>query len=153
MLKVDIYILKEKLDRTLDDYFQKGMLSPEFALDYMIQLYSSHQITVSGTVLDESDRLLFQYGVYDWCDGKGERFELNFTRQIADPNPAIDEFFQIGLTLYYSSKDMEHLKPFNFWYNDTSSIKNWKTEVRATEGFTKASDWLLIGFLVEVNQT
>ncbi|HZS24691.1 MAG TPA: hypothetical protein VFA30_06840 [Gaiellaceae bacterium] len=36
-----------------------------------------------GVDPDGGDMVLFQWGVYDWYDGNGERFEIDFTRQFS----------------------------------------------------------------------
>jgi len=54
------------------------------------------------------DMLLFQWGVYDWYDGSGERFEIDFTRQfsILTPEGEYDHMEQLHCTFRYEPTEV-----------------------------------------------
>lgn len=72
---------REVLERTMDFYARQGM---------------------RGLAVDpQSDMLLFQYGCYDWVDGKGERFEVDLVRQFIAADRA-ETISQLHVTLYFA---------------------------------------------------
>ena len=147
MQQIDIHTLEAKLRDVLND----SAKTPSLVLATVMEHYSSYQIIISDVLADNNDALLFQYGIYNWYDGKGERFELDFTRQVKDPDS--DEFYQLGLTLYYEPNDIGNIVPLNIWSNDCTSIIEWAAAIKNTEGFKRASKLNPIEFLVAINQT
>jgi hypothetical protein len=62
---------------------------------------------VEGVDPEDGDMSLFQWGAYDWGDGKGERFEVDFTRQfsILTPSGDYDHMEQLRCTFFYEPTD------------------------------------------------
>ena len=46
----------------------------------MFKLFAAEPVEGAGPAADD-DMCLFEYGVYDWSDGKGPRFSWNLCRQ------------------------------------------------------------------------
>ena len=72
--------------------------------------------------------LLFQYGVYDW--GEGKNLEIDFVRQLVKN----DDFIQIHISIKipYTDKFSE-VKPYNEWYNSSSSdmsLDSWRDKIQ-----------------------
>ena len=87
----------------------------------------------------DSDLGLFQWGVYDWEDGKGARFELNFTRQFAlsDEDGDYDHMEQLACTLYFEPNErLRGLGRGEVWSSgDVSAddvLRAWIAEVEET---------------------
>jgi hypothetical protein len=55
------------------------------------------------------DMLLFQWGTYDWHDGKGPSFQFELARQFViagfEPDRADDAIWQLRVTLHYAPSD------------------------------------------------
>lgn len=86
---------------------------------------------------NNSDMLLFQYGNYDW--GNGKYFEVNFTRQLyeifADGSHQI---LQLGITFYYDSETFSNVKSFNKWSWETESLEFFLQTIFDSDGFQNA---------------
>jgi hypothetical protein len=63
------------------------------------------ELPVEGVDPEGGDMFLFQWGVYDWHDGNGERFEIDVTRQfvINAPSGDYDHMEQLHCTFYYDA--------------------------------------------------
>lgn len=105
--------LRNEFQNIVESKSLDGELTPEEALNSILDFYENHG-KVKDMEVPDNDMLLFQYGTYDW-DGTGAKFELNFTRQIADPDEEEDEFYQIDITLFYDPEDFKELQSFNIW--------------------------------------
>jgi hypothetical protein len=141
--------LKNKLKQIVKSHLADNNISPEIAIDAMIEFYGQNKSQTPAETPD-NDMLLFQYGSYDW-DGKGKKFELDITRQITDPKD--DEFYQISLTLYYKTDDIGDIKSFNLWSIDKSTIADWITTIKSTEGFKQATSATPFHYKVDLNKT
>jgi hypothetical protein len=64
-------------------------------------------LLAEGVDPDGGDMCLFQWGVYDWHDGKGERFEIDFLRQfsINAPSGEYDHMEQLHCSFYFEPSD------------------------------------------------
>jgi hypothetical protein len=62
---------------------------------------------VEGVDPEFGDMFLFQWGVYDWRDGNGERFEIDFLRQFSvnTPDGEYDHMEQLHCTFYFDPTD------------------------------------------------
>jgi hypothetical protein len=63
------------------------------------------ELPVEGVDPEGGDMFLFQWGTYDWHDGNGERFHIDFTRQfvINGPSGEYDHMEQLHCTFYYEA--------------------------------------------------
>jgi hypothetical protein len=141
--------LKHKLEKIITEKLGHADISPEIAIQAIIEFYNQHKIQPENDD-SESDMLLFQYGSYDWT-GNGPEFEFNVTRQIEDPDD--DEFFQISLTLKYKSQETNNIESFNLWSVDCDSIEDWANEIMDTEGFKIAATLKPLEYKIELSKT
>lgn len=123
--------------------------SCEDGLNVFLDFFQNRKLPIE-LELSEFDTLLFQYGNYNW-DSVEDKFELNFTRQIQLPNE--EEFFQIGLTFYYKTSEINIQSFENFWLIEFESIQHWAKKVRLTDGFQKALNSSKVEVKVDLNQT
>lgn len=76
---------------------------------------------------EDADMLLFQYGVYDW--GEGKNLEIDFVRQIIKK----DSVNQIHITLKFPYKEkFSRIESYSEWYNsynNDKTLKEWKNEI------------------------
>ena len=58
---------------------------------------------VDGVDAEDGDMCLFAWGVYDWHDSKGERFQIDFTRQFSvnDDAGEYDHMEQLHCSFYF----------------------------------------------------
>ena len=130
-----------------EDFFRKKVeglihssptLNIDDALEVTLDFFKNFKISGVDTTVTDNDMLLFQYGTYDWHDGKGENFTVNLTRQFYVENNDSEEFYQLGLTLYYESKNFIDIKSFNKWSIEFSKIDDWEKSIKDTPAFKKA---------------
>lgn len=122
------------LRKIVQEHLGEGGITPQIALAAMLQFHSRHKLRLPITC-HEDDMLLFQYGIHDW-DGKGEKFDLDFTRQFIDPND--DEFYQVRLTLFYPKETFEGKGSCTRWSLAAPTLEDWKRQVSETVGFQLA---------------
>lgn len=142
--------LKNKLAQIVKTRLANQTITPDIAIDAMMEFYNEHKPPTPDEENPDSDMILFQYGTYDW-DGKGAKFELDFTRQIADPDG--DEFFQISLTLYYKPADIGDIKASNRWSINDPTIEDWLTTIKNTEGFKRSAKAIPFKYEVDIQET
>jgi hypothetical protein len=83
----------------------------------------------------DDDMCLFQYGVYDWSDGKGRRFNWNLTRQFTIyEDGEYDHMEHLRCDLYFEPvAELEPLQGDGTWSG--RDLDEWAAEVEAQEGF------------------
>ena len=64
-------------------------------------------LPVEGVDAAHGDMFLFQWGAYDWQDGNGQRFEVDFLRQfsINAPSGEYDHMEQLHCTFFFELTD------------------------------------------------
>jgi hypothetical protein len=95
---------------------------------------------VEGLASDpEADLCLFEYGVYDWSDGKGPRFNWSFCRQFSfeDDEGEYDHMEQVRCDLFFEPTDATSSLTGEVWSESRSesSVAEWVAAVEASEGF------------------
>ena len=82
---------------------------------------------------NDADMLLFQYGVYDW--GNGKNLEIDFVRQLIQN----DDVIQIHITLKIPYQDeFSKIESFNEWYNSSHSemsLTEWHDKIKSSSVF------------------
>lgn len=120
------------------------------AIDEFIKLYMN-DIEQSPPAHEEADMLLFQYGTYDWQDGRGTLFNVNLTRQVEVPNE--EEYIQLGLTLFYDPKEVGALEAWSSWSVDDANLEVWQTKIQQTEGYQQTVGRIPKDVLIDWNWT
>ncbi|MEI2737629.1 MAG: hypothetical protein V9F01_02465 [Chitinophagaceae bacterium] len=83
--------------------------------------------------------LLFEYGIYDWQDGKKEKILQLILQDNSDvESKESDGFSQLHLILYFDRAEFDSIEAANKWSIDFDSIDEWKNYVTNTEGFKLA---------------
>lgn len=106
---------------------------PSIVLDYY------KEVMFDGFDQDnESDMLLYQYGIYDW--GNGKYFELDLTRQLYAGLQDTDDshIFQQRLTFYFSPEKFEHIGSSNCWSNTFANLHEFERQILSSDGFIAA---------------
>lgn len=125
-------------------------LTPEKALELIIEFYHSTQVKGVDRDIQDNDMLLFQYGTYDWHDGNGSNFSLDFTRQII--LEIEHEPYQIGFILYYPPGIVGDIGSYNRWSIADQSVGDWATEIKSTKGFKMVSSRKAKSFEIRFSQ-
>ena len=84
----------------------------------------------------QDDMCLFEYGVYDWSDGKGPRFNWGWCRQFSlyDDVGEYDHMEQLRCDLFFEvTPELEQLSLSGIWSD--GDLSRWVEEVEAQEGF------------------
>lgn len=100
------------------------------------QFFSFHDRVDAETCGDsESDKLLFQWGAYDW--GAGKYFELNITRQFIESELEDDDAIsQLSLTFKYEpTAALLALEPGNCWSDERFDAPTFQDFVLASKVF------------------
>ena len=77
--------------------------------------------------------LLFQYGVYDW--GNGKNLEIDFVRQLVKDEDIIQ--IDITLTIPFEEK-FSTIESYEEWYNsfeNKKTLEEWKNEIETMQIF------------------
>jgi hypothetical protein len=70
-------------------------------VEAILAFYASER--AAGTIANDGDMLLYQWGTYDW--GRGRHFELDITRQLILGEGEDDDIWQLSLTFLYEPSD------------------------------------------------
>ena len=105
------------------------------------------EIKIKGISADDgdSDMILFQYGTYDW--GNGKFFQFDITRQFIKPND--DEPYQLSMTLFFESNEC---KRYNCWSNDFENLEKWVENIKETEGYKIGNNLTPVKFEMSFEQ-
>jgi hypothetical protein len=107
--------------------------------DHVFEAFLRYYATVSYVGCDRSrdaDMLLFEYGVYDW--GEGKRFQLDFVRQfIVGDLEDESQLEQLRLTLFYPPEVAGDAAPYDVWSH--VGLETYADRVRKSPGFRAAS--------------
>src|SRR5260221_2353432 len=128
-----------ELQRRLESVgFTLETLKPDDGIGVMFDFYQ--QVRADGCMFPpERDTLLYQWGIYDW--GQGRFFELDLTRQFIlsgdDPNdPDDDTMSQLRLTFYYQPTSVfEAMQSGNRWCQTPEDIPQFKSFVISTAAY------------------
>lgn len=85
-------------------------------------------LPVEGVDPEGGDMFLFQWGVYDWHDGNGERFEIDFTRQfvVNTPTGEYDHMQQLHCTFFYdATTQLREFGSGDDWLQDVSEAESF----------------------------
>ncbi|WP_397472050.1 hypothetical protein [Rheinheimera sp.] len=111
-----------------------------------VKLYQSIQFP-NCTEADD-DMLLFQWGTFDW--GEGKFFELDLTRQLTDKE-ANGDVVQLCCTLKFQSNSAtDYLGEGNFWCNDKNNSGRFLANVVAHTAFQKCLSQRIVATKIEV---
>ena len=115
-------------NKVLKEYKEK--LEVDNSIKNIIKVFIKNYSTVNKKFnRDEgADMLLFQYGVYDW--GEGKNLEIDFVRQLIKN----DDFIQIHITIKIPYTDnFSDIKSYEEWYNSSSSdisLDLWRDKIQ-----------------------
>jgi hypothetical protein len=123
------------------------------ALLLSVRFFENYDIVGVDRRIPDNDMLLFQYGLYDLRDGKGENFQVNFTRQFYIEDPNNDEFYQLGLTLYFEKQFFENVECFSKWSIDFPAIAEWANYIESTQGYQNGKGLIAKSFIIDFGLT
>ena len=124
---------KQKVNELVAD---KNRLIVNELLQVMVDFYNEYQIQNVDSTIPDNDMLLFEYGIYDWQDGKGENFTISIVRQFYIEDEVSDGFTQLHFVLYFDKDEFKGVEASaNKWSVDFENIDEWKQYVIKMEGF------------------
>ena len=114
----------------------KATPDPGFA--EMFAFYRDVRPVDCAPVDSDGDMLLYQWGTYDW--GEGKYFNLNLTRQfILQGLEDDDAIFQLGLTFFYQpSHVLDGLIQGNRWCHSPAELTDFQQFVLSSEAYSTA---------------
>ena len=77
--------------------------------------------------------MLIQYGNYNYHDGNGKEFSFDLTRQFKLLKE--EEYYQLGLTLFYDYNNIQEIEPFSSWSVETNDLDEWYQVIINSEGY------------------
>lgn len=124
-------------------FFSKRQVQPASAplqalVEATLAFYT--QVPISGLRIgQDSDMLLFQWGVFDW--GKGEHFEFDITRQfILSQGTDDDAISQLRVTSYITpSKQLRDIPLGNRWCRNAKDAPDFQAFILSSAAFQLAS--------------
>ncbi|MBD3329754.1 hypothetical protein GF357_04650 [Candidatus Dojkabacteria bacterium] len=116
----------------------KKTFSANDALDIFEEFFFTFDIKNFPKDTD-NDMALYQCGVYDW--GDGEKFEVDFTRQLSfEEDSEYEGMKQLHFTIYYDKKLASKDDAYNIWFDSNKGKKEWLNSIKASTGFKKVKD-------------
>ena len=115
-------------DEVLKEY--KENLKSDKSINNIIKVFTENYSTVNNKYNrdEDADMLLFQYGVYDWGDGKN--LEIDFVRQLLKN----DNIVQVHITIKIPYTDkFSNIDSYDEWYNSSTSditIDSWRNKIQ-----------------------
>jgi hypothetical protein len=120
---------KETLEAMLAE---AGEVSPDLVWRTFTE-FARLPVSATPPLYVENDMCLFQWGVYDW--GEGRNFECDFTRQfvVHDSDGDYDHMEQLSLTMLLDREDpdLANLGSGDLWSAD--DLDNWIQQVERLE--------------------
>ncbi len=114
-------------------------LTVDRAVTLMLDFYR-HERADDCELANDGDMLLYQWGTYDW--GEGKSFEFDLTRQfIVDDGTEDDDVWQLSLTFkFLPTNDLVSKDTGNRWCNnpDPASINEFETFIRNSAAYEAA---------------
>lgn len=112
-----------------------------------------HELKISGvsnTEHAENDMLLFQYGIFNWCDELGEYFSFDITRQCFTLNE--DEPYQLNFELIFDPEPFRQIQSYNCWSADYPDIDSFFAHIKGTDGFVIADKTIPKSYRLQFSQ-
>lgn len=123
------------------------------SLELVIDFFNNYSIRNVDSTIPDDDMLLFEYGIYDWQDGKGENYTIDIARQFYIEDEESDGRFQLHLIMYYDSEEFRGVEAANKWSVDFENVEEWKNHVINTQGFKAAENKQAKAFDIFLNET
>ena len=108
-------------------------------LDCMLDFYRGTR--AEGCALeDEGDMLLYQWGTFDW--GEGRYFQCNITRQFIQADLEDDDAIsQLSLTFYFPPSDFhDSLGDGNHWCANLDDLTEFEELIEDNEAYQAVKD-------------
>lgn len=97
---------------------------PEDIVSCMLDFYRDERVT-DCRIEDDGDMLLYQWGTYDW--GQGRWFDLNITRQFIPTDDEDEGVFQLSVSAKYSpSAELDSLASGNQWCGSPDELSQFE---------------------------
>ena len=123
---------------------------PEVIIACMLDFYRDERVS-DCRLEDDEDMLLYQWGTYDW--GEGRWFELNITRQFISEDDEDEGVFQLSVTAKYSpTPELEALRSGNRWCGSPDGLYEFRDFLMDSQALTKLSGQSCDKREVEYNQ-
>lgn len=111
----------------------------ESLMDLVLAYFQEVQFE-SADIENDGDMMLFEYGTYDW--GQGKFFQIGLTRQLIemheDDEEQEDHMYQLRVTLFYNPTEFETVGDFNKWSSTCSSLNDFKDVIINSAGYQAA---------------
>jgi len=122
--------------------------SPARLFEAVLHLYETDRI--SGTsVAEDGDMLLFQWGSYDW--GNGRFFELDLTRQAIPSGEEDPPILQLGCTYRYEPAPFEGVEAGNRWCSSPAGLDAFRSFVLGSEALRRAAGQAHVSFSNDID--
>jgi hypothetical protein len=147
-------IVESTFKQKVSDWITENkLLSVNDSLELVIDFFNNYSIRNVDSTIPDDDMLLFEYGIYDWQDGKGENFTIDITRQFYIEDEESDGRSQLHLIMYFDSEEFRGIEAANKWSVDFENIEEWKNQVINTQGFKAAENKQAKAFDIFLNET
>ena len=123
---------------------------PDVIIACMLDFYRDERAS-DCQLEDDGDMLLYQWGTYDW--GEGRWFDLNITRQFIPEDDEDEGMFQLSVTAKYSpTPELEALGSGSRWCGSRDGLSEFTDYVKGSEAFKSLSGQSCGKREVEYNQ-
>lgn len=116
----------------------------------MLDFYRDERVS-DCRIEDDGDMLLYQWGTYDW--GEGRWFDLNITRQFIPEDDEDEGIFQLSASAKFSSTpELEALGSGNQWCGSPDDLPEFQKFVNGSTALKTLSGRMCDKRQIEYNQ-
>lgn len=87
---------------------------------------------------EDSDMLLYQYGIYSCGKELGKCFVFDITRQFMEPEE--DEPYQLSISLLYDPEPFKNIDSLDCWNYEFPNLEKFFSYIKSTDGFKLADE-------------
>ena len=116
------------LEQSVQNAYEKAV-SEEKSWEHIIQVFTENYATPNKNYnrSNDTDMLLYQYGCYDWGDGKN--LEIDFARQLMKG----DDIVQVHITVRFPYEEkFKDIHSGEEWFNSAKSeisVQDWGKKI------------------------
>ena len=128
MKKIALKKVEKEYKKWMGKMYNKGQPS-NVAEIVKFSLILFQEIKMKDIAIDDNaDTLLFQYGTYDW--GNGKFFEFDITRQFIKPYE--NKPYQLSMTFYFEPIECN---TYDCWNSEFESLEKWAANIKKSKGY------------------
>ena len=131
--------VEQRLRRRVDSANRDlGTLDVVEGIELMLSFYEEERVE-GCEVSEDGDMLLYQWGTYDW--GEGKTFDFDITRQLIGPGGEDEDIFQLSLTFRFApTTESRAIESGNRWCSRPGEAESFREFIHKSAAFQAVID-------------